>query len=99
MALFRFHRGDLMDSLKTTVIVKNMDELINIIKTKHLQIYGDDMAKYGASDIEDFEIKVEPYPAELENFDKRIGWYTQIVTSDIHQKGIFQPEGFLSEPL
>jgi hypothetical protein len=41
---------------------------------------------------------VGPYPDHENSFDKRIGWYTQMVTSDIHDKGIFIPEGFLSEP-
>lgn len=50
MALFRFHRGLLSDSLETTVIVKNIAELLSIINEKedipvdevHISDYGFD---------------------------------------------------------
>ena len=80
MPLFREHRGQLIDSLKTTVIVNNMNELY-----AHLTKIFD--LKY-------MRIVIEPYPAEGENFDKRIGWYTQIII--LEEDGVL---GFLSEPL
>lgn len=91
MPLFRFHRGGLHESLQTTVIVDNMNELMDVIKTAH--------EDWLPPNSEAFGIIIGPYPGEGENFDRRIGWYTQLVTSDIHQKGIFVPEGYLSEPL
>lgn len=91
MPLFRFHRGCLNESLATTVIVRNMNELMYVIQHRHEEFSG----KYKKC----FGIIIEPYPFKDHNFDKRIGWYTQIVTSDILEKGIFFPEGFLSEPL
>jgi len=91
MPLFRFHRGGLDESLKTVVVVKNMHDLMKIISCYHEKITGKE--KY------DFGIMIGPYPAESKNFDERIGWYTQMVTSDIIEHGTFVPVGFLSEPL
>ena len=96
MPLFRFHRGSLEDSLSTTVIVKSIDELKNVIICSF----------NGFTDIEyfyrnnDMEIKIKPYQFENNNnFDKRTGWYMQIVTI----KSFYDDEGhvvsgFLSEP-
>lgn len=91
MPLFRFHRGGLQDSLNTTVIVRNMQELMNVISHRHEQFIGEAKKHFG--------IIIGPYPTMESCFDKRIGWYTQMVTSDILEKGVFTPEGFLSEPL
>jgi hypothetical protein len=41
---------------------------------------------------------VEPYPSEDNNFDPRIGWYTQIVTVNLYYENEMNPVGFLSEP-
>lgn len=91
MPLFRFHRGGLDDSLATTVIVKDITELMMIIKKAH--------ENWMPPNAETFGVMIGPYQDHEHNFDKRIGWYTQMVTSDIHQRGVFNVEGFLSEPL
>lgn len=91
MPLFRFHRGGLHDSLQTTVIVKSMNDLLNVISHRHEQFIGEYKTNFG--------IIIGPYPSEKHNFDSRIGWYTQMVTSDILERGVFVPEGFLSEPM
>lgn len=90
MALFRKHRGMLEDSLKTTVIVKTHGELV--------QALFNDSEQWPSMN-RDFKVKIEPYPNMENCFDKRCGWYTQMVLSDRHEEGKFQPEGFLSEPL
>jgi hypothetical protein len=90
MPLFRFHSmGALDDSLKTTVIVKDEKQLYDII----LWSIPNEI-----NNIFPFELKICPYPDEKSNFDKRIGWYTHIVTADIGEKKKFVPIGFLSEP-
>jgi hypothetical protein len=91
MPLFRFHRGGLAESLKTTIIVKNVNELVDVIRKYH--------ETWGAKNLSSFEIFIEPYPDKNNNFDPRIGWYTQIVQSNIHDKDVFHPEGYLSEPM
>lgn len=91
MALFRFHRGGLHESLQSTVIVKNTLELMDVIKKSH--------ENWMPGNADHFGVMIGGYPDQDTCFDKRIGWYTQMVTSDIHEKGVFHPEGFLSEPL
>ena len=91
MALFRFHRGGLSESLETTIIVKNVIELMNAIRKYH--------ENWMPSNAENFGIIIGPYPDHDHNFDKRIGWYTQVVTTDISGRGVFLVIGFLSEPL
>ncbi len=90
MPLFRFHRGGLQDSLNTTVIVKNLQDLKKLISKRHEDFVGENKLH--------FDIIIGPYPSKELCFDKRIGWYTQMVTSDILEHGVFTPEGFLSEP-
>lgn len=93
MPLFRFHRGGLQDSLNTTVIVKNLHELLRIVlNASELQL-PIDSAKWPA------KINIEPYPSEENCFDSRIGWYTQIVTVNLCEEDKMHPVGFLSEPL
>lgn len=89
MALFRFHRGGLQDSLDTTVIVKNIIDL-------ELAILRD--FENWTTTNKELEIQIEPYPSNY-NFDKRLGWYTQLVTANIYEKDKMHPVGFLSEPL
>ncbi len=91
MPLFRFHRRNLDESLETTVIVKDMTELRKVIKESY--------KNWEPPNIENFELIIFPYIDENNNFDGRIGWYTQMVTCDAVEKGKFVPEGFLSEPL
>jgi hypothetical protein len=89
MPLFRFHRGSLEESLKTTVIIKNFN----------------DLTKYIVHDIDDWiinqhiplKIIIEPYPDEKDNFDSRIGWYTHIVRATLYEKDVLHVIGFLSE--
>ncbi len=91
MPLFRFQRGSLEESLKTTIIVKTFNEMVKAIVLS----FDDRMLErqnWGA------EFKVIPYPIEGENFDLRIGWYTQMVLTNIYEKDKMQPIGFLSEP-
>lgn len=90
MPLFRFHRGGLYESLQTTIIVKDIQDLMNVIKNSY--------ENFLPKNIKTFGVIIGPYPDNEMNFDKRIGWYTQMVTSDIHERGDFKPEGFLSEP-
>jgi hypothetical protein len=35
MPLFRFHRGGLQDSLDITIIVRDISELMNVIRKSH----------------------------------------------------------------
>lgn len=84
MPLFRFHRGSLKDSLATTVIVVNADDLYKAICNEY------DMKSLP------HPLTVVPYPNEELCFDDRIGWYTQIVTTVINDERIVI--GFLSEP-
>lgn len=91
MTLFRFHRGGLEESLATTIIIKSRNELMQAIKDRH--------KKFSNLDVNDFCIVIGPYPDPENCFDSRIGWYTQMVTCDILERGVFMPEGFLSEPL
>lgn len=96
MPLFRKHRRSLDESLRTTTIVKNMQEL-------RKRIYEDWEMWEGALRKEDgepfsidiFDIKIEPYYGEC---DYRCGWYTQIVSADLEEKEKFMAIGFLSEP-
>lgn len=92
MALFRFHRGGLDESLKTTVVVKTFNDMVKAI----VMSFDEDMLKsktWGA------QFKVEPYPDKENCFDKRIGWYTHIVTCNLYEKDKMHPVGFLSEEL
>lgn len=92
MPLFRFHRGSLAESLKTTIVVKNFNDVVKAIVMSFDQ---EMLAKqdWGA------EFKVIPYPEEGNNFDPRIGWYTHMVMANICEKDKMHPIGFLSEPL
>lgn len=90
MPLFRYHRGGLHESLQTTIIVKSLEELRAKIMVNVSEMYL-------IEDPENFEIQVMPYPSD-NNFDPRIGWFTQMVTMSC--KNIRNtPVGFLSEPL
>ncbi len=97
MPLFRNHRGLLADSLKTTVIVKNMDDLRSCIY-KSWEMWEGALRKGDTTGFsrECFDIKIEPYGS---GFDERCGWYTQIVCADLEEKEKFLPVGWLSEPM
>lgn len=91
MPLFRFHRGGLHDSLQTTIIVKTFNDMVKAI----VMSFDENMIsqqKLGA------KFEVVPYPSEDHCFDSRIGWYTQIVTTNIFEEDKMHPIGFLSEP-
>jgi hypothetical protein len=92
MALFRWHRGSLDDSLSTTIIVKSHGELT-------AKLWADWEPWLDVKDHEDvnFEVNVAPYPMEDHCFDPRCGWYTQIVTCKFNGKKL-GPAGYLSEP-
>jgi len=92
MPLFRFHRGDLHESLQTTIIVKTFNDVVKAI----VMSFDEDMLKkqeWGA------KFEIIPYPDEENNFDSRIGWYTHMVLCNIYEADKMQPIGFLSEAL
>jgi hypothetical protein len=88
MALFRFHRGSLEESLKTTIIVNSMFEICDALEESSL--LSMDMK---------FTVKTKPYPDKKNNFDSRIGWYTHAVLMKTNPKEEYQIVGFLSEDL
>ncbi len=99
MPLFRFHRGSLQDSLNTTVLVKNMEELHQACQPFISQMFW-------MKDPCDFTLEISPYPSKFNNFDNRIGWYTHIVCLTINcpsNENINNinsaPIGFLSEAI
>jgi len=96
MALYRKNRELLSDSLRTSVIVKNINDLRHAI----IKQYSDD-PMLTAKNFENFKIKISiPYNGSLEeSFDDRCGWYTHIVCCNIFNVNEFWPCGFLSEPL
>lgn len=91
MPLFRFHKGTLEESLKTTIIVNS---------------YTDMVAKVIASFDQDFigwmdwhpKFEILPYPNKKYNFDARTGWYTHMVVANLYEADILHPIGYLSEP-
>ncbi len=91
MPLFRFHRGGLQESLDTTIIVRTFNDLIKAIVNMDLII--NENPPWNARFI------IEPYPSEDNCFDSRIGWYTQIVSTNIFEEDKMHPVGFLSEPM
>lgn len=90
MPLFRFHRGGLDESLKTTILVKTFDDL-----KKALLADFEGQPFYPTWDV---KITVNPYPSEDNNFDHRIGWFTQMVKGNVYDEDKMHPIGFLSEP-
>lgn len=89
MALFRFYRVLLEDSLKTTVIIKTRKEL----EDKILQwFYSNHPVSREAID-SDCEIKINPYGIE-----EKTGWFVQVVTLRYADNGNVIV-GYLSEPL
>lgn len=89
MALFRFHRGSLTESLETTVIVKDMYDLYKVLEKSLLL----------SMNMKFFKIKTEAYPDKKNNFDSRIGWFTYSVLIKTNPKEDYQIVGFLSEDL
>ncbi len=90
MPLFRFHRGSLDDSLKTTIVVKTFNDMVKAIIFDSVSIEAN--PKWGA------RFSVEPYPSKNNNFDARIGWYTHIVMTNLYEEDKMHPIGFLSKP-
>lgn len=94
MPLFRFHKGGLEESLKTTVIVKNREEL----KIAIIANFAGWEESY--KNRVDFEIWISALASDINDcFDARIGWYSHYVTADFGEKGAFRMVGILSEPL
>lgn len=91
MSLFRFHRGSLEESLNTTVIVKDFSDLLKAILNSGL--INENNINYEA------KIEITPYPSKENNFDSRIGWYTQLVSANFYEEDKIHPIGFLSEPI
>jgi hypothetical protein len=67
--LYRDHRGLLADSMKTVVELP----ATRLALFCHLHKIGENPRKMQ-------DVKVERYPTTGNNFDKRIGWYTFIVS-------------------
>jgi hypothetical protein len=91
MPLFRFHRGSLEESLKTTVIINSLSELedkITEAMRNCIFIKEDTLV----------ELEIHPYPSIENNFDDRIGWYTHIVIAK-YKNITAHPVGFLSEDI
>lgn len=91
MPLFRFHRGSLHESLQTTIIVKTFNEMVKAI----IDSFDENMltnAQWGA------RFSVEAYPDKESCFDRRIGWFTHIVTTNLYGEDKMHAVGFLSEP-
>jgi|HubBroStandDraft_2_1064218.scaffolds.fasta_scaffold16400_3 hypothetical protein len=97
MPLFRQHRGSLKSSLKTTIIVKNKDDIKNAILNFYFDFLIDtDSGPKDEKSLENMEIKIEPYFGQL---DERCGWYTQMVSIRFSERTNYCLLGFLSEPL
>lgn len=103
MPLYRKHRGQLTDSLATTIIVKNMLDLrCAILDSWELWLGNRRPDGSVLAGIEDFEIQIKPCLFDDNGFpklDTRCGWYTHYVSADIMERGVFCVEGMLSEPM
>lgn len=95
MALYRKHRGTLEESLKTTIIVRNWEELKKAI-FEDWEMWRNAERADGTKLTDNFTVKIEPYYGDC---DYRCGWYTQIVSANIENINEFHACGFLSEPL
>lgn len=93
MPLFRLHRGGLAESLQTTIIVLNHLEILHYFAKNHGSLISDMCAHCTIKDLE-----IKPYPNDKDNFDARIGWFTQVVRLK-HADDKYYVIGFLSEPL
>jgi hypothetical protein len=99
MPLFRRQRATLEDSLKTTIIVRNKQELREEIKKDWEMWFGHPGAAH--CNFNDFNVKVFiPYDLPLELcFDARCGWFCHYVSADLMCKDEYMMVGFLSEPM
>ena len=87
MAIFRFHRGGLKESLETCVLCKNKNELLIFIK--------DSFGPFNSKVIDE-SLEIFAYPNEKDCFDSRIGWFTHMVCIELEDIGR-HVVGFLSE--
>jgi len=91
MALFRFHKGTLEESLKTTIIVKDIYDLLEKLACwweKEVCISADRLSMY------QWQLLID----KKEKFDDRCGWYSHLVIFQVRNSDNI-PVGFLSEPL
>lgn len=89
MALFRFHRGSLEESLKTTIIVKDIHDLL-----ERLAEWWEEAHSTDRSTMKEWQVHIDI----RQQFDERCGWFTHTVSfrvGDNESTAI----GFLSEPL
>ncbi len=93
MALFRQHRGGLAESLESTIIVKNKQELL-----EHLLLVVNSWLIPEAPRSALYHIPTIRITSH-NRLDPRCGWYSELVTADMLIKDEFIPMGFLSEPL
>lgn len=95
MPLFRKPRRELNESLETTIVVKNLDDLRQAIY-EDWEMWEGHLTKDGRDFNKDsFDIKIEEYGG----LDKRCGWYTHLVSANLLNKKEFMCVGFLSEKL
>jgi hypothetical protein len=83
MPIFREHRGGLAESLATCKIISTRKSL-----EAHLE---KSFSMFKIANVE-----IEPYPDSKNNFDARIGWFTQIVTI-VYEGNKRFVAGYLSE--
>lgn len=99
MALFRKHRGSLKESLETTVIVHNKQDICNALNKEFFmlteEVFYDERKP---REIESWcltpdDLFISPDVC----YDSRIGWYTQYVR--VEKKCTSYVIGMISEPL
>ncbi len=91
MAIFRFQRASLEESLKTSVIVKDTKELLELLATWYEKECG---ALVSRETMYQWQIHID----KQQKFDDRCGWYTHLVSYQVRNSDFFAV-GFLSEPL
>lgn len=90
MPLFRIHHEGLKESLLATVVVKDRSELLgHILNTLSLPASESMKAE--------IKFKIEPNTNKDSNFNKRMGWYKQVVLLSLNDEP-YHLVGFLSEP-
>lgn len=92
MALFRFYKECLAESLKTTIIVNSLSDVFDAV------IFSE-MAANQPWKTWTARFEIKPYPLTKSGLDERTGWFTQIIMSNVYEENTMRAVGFLSEPL
>jgi len=97
MALFRRARALLIDSLLTSVIIKNIDQLKEVLILDYYDWYGHNKN----IDLTKMKIKIELPPGInlQDSLEKETGWFLHPVMADILNQDEYHLVGYLSEPL